>query len=95
MKKNEEIIDQICLTFLRAEALADVFIRGHDGNVSAVAHRSLEERVDQAFAPGDVLLVVGDVSAEVSPPVCGGLLRLIEVGSEHFEAGGGFPLRDR
>lgn len=83
------------MCFLRAEALADVFIRGHHRNVSAIAHGSLEERVDQAFAPGDVLLVVGDVSGEVTPPVLGGLLRLIDVGSEHSEAGGGFPLRDR
>jgi hypothetical protein len=61
------------------EALADVLVGGEHGLVGAVPHGRLEEGVDEALAPGDVLLVVGDVVGQALPPVGVGLLRLVHL----------------
>jgi hypothetical protein len=45
--------------------------------VCAATHGRLEEGVDDALPPDDVLLVVGDVVGEAPPPVLVGLLALV------------------
>ena len=74
-------------------ALADVVVGAEHGDVGAVPHGRLEEGVDHALAPGDILLVVRDVVGQALPPVLVRLLRLVHLlGRHHLEpvnVGGG------
>lgn len=47
--------------------------------VGAITHGSLEQGVDEALPPGDVLLVVGDVVRESLPPILLCLLLLVNL----------------
>lgn len=76
---------------LLAEALADVFVGAHDGDVGAVAHGRLEQGVHQPLSSRDVLLVVGGVVVEPPPPVLIRLLRLVEIRGQDPEGAAGDP----
>ena len=61
------------------QSLADVVVGAEHGDVGAVPHGRLEEGVDHALSPGDVLLVVRRVVGQAPPPVLLRLLRLVHL----------------
>lgn len=74
------------LNYLRAKSSADVVIGAHDGQVSSVAHRSLEEGVDHTLSSGDVLLIIGGVKGKAFPFVLVGLLFFFDCLCYNLEA---------